>query len=103
MQINISSRKQWRNWLEKNHAKESKVSIILHKKHTGKPSITHKESMEEAICFGWIDTTLKRLDEDTYQRTFVKRNDKSKWSQNTLRYGKELIKEGLMTNAGLKR
>jgi len=103
MQIHIATRKQWRDWLRKNHKKEKKVSLILHKKHTKKPSISHKESMEEAICFGWIDTTLKRIDEDTYQRTFARRTDKSKWSKNTLRYAQELIKKKKMCKEGLRR
>ena len=72
------NRQEWRNWLEKNHDKEKKVAVIKYKKHTGKPSISHKESMEEAICFGWIDTTLKRLDDERYGVTFVKRNKNSR-------------------------
>lgn len=102
-EITIYTRKEWRDWLSKNHDKESKVAIIIHKKHTGKPSISHRESMEEAICFGWIDTTLKRLDEDRYVRNFAKRTDKSRWSNNTLSYAKDMIKKRLMTSAGLKR
>ena len=58
--------------------------------------------MEEAICFGWIDTTIKRLDEDQYIRNFSKRNKNSTWSQNTLSYAKDLIKRGKMTPTGLK-
>lgn len=100
--IDVDSRKTWRNWLEKNYDKETKVCIILYKKHTGKPSISHRESMEEAICFGWIDTTLKRLDHDRYMRCFAKRTKNSRWSNNTLSYGEDLIKRGLMTPHGLK-
>ncbi len=59
--------------------------------------------MREAICFGWIDTTVKRIDEDTYKVRFARRNDKSKWSDNTLRYGKELLTEGRMAPEGIKR
>jgi uncharacterized protein YdeI (YjbR/CyaY-like superfamily) len=88
-------------WLMKNHDKEKKVSVILYKRHTGKPAPTHRELMEEAICFGWIDTTIKRLNKDTYIRRFARRNDKSKWSDNTLSYAKELIKNGKMTEHGL--
>lgn len=102
-EVTIKTRTQWRKWLEKNHEKEKKVHMIIHKKHTGVPSISHREQIEEAICFGWIDTTVKRLDEDTFQRIFVKRTDKSKWSNNTLSYAENLIKRGLMTPAGLKR
>jgi len=53
--IHARNKKDWRAWLRKNHKKEKKVFLIKYKKHTGKPSITHKESMLEAICFGWID------------------------------------------------
>jgi len=58
--------------------------------------------MEEAICFGWIDTTVKRIDEDKYMRRFSKRNNNSKWSDNTLGYAKQLIKQDKMTKEGLK-
>ena len=97
------NRSEWRAWLQKNHDNESKIALLKYKKHTGKPSLSHKESMEEAICFGWIDTTIKRIDDDTYIRRFARRTDKSKWSDNTLRYAKELIANGRMTPAGLIR
>lgn len=94
--------KDWRKWL-KNNPQEKKVFLIKYKKHTGKPSLTNIEAMKEAICFGWIDTTVKRIDEQRYQQCFVKRNEKSRWSNNTLRYAQEMIKESKMTPAGLKR
>ena len=97
------NRKEWRAWLEKNHNKEKKIALIVYKNHTGRPSLNHKESMEEAICFGWIDTTINRLDEDRYLRNFSKRTDKSKWSKNTLRYARELIAKGKMSEEGIKR
>ncbi len=100
--ITVFSAKEFRRWLEKNHKKESRVAIIVHKKHTGKPAPTHREVIEEAICFGWIDTTIKRLDEDTFLRNFSKRNENSKWSDNTLSYAKKLEKEGKMTPEGIK-
>lgn len=101
-QINVYTRQDFRNWLQKNHDKETKVAIIIHKKHTGKPTVSHHDQIEEAICFGWIDTTLRRLDNDTYLRNFVKRNKNSRWSNNTIRYAKDLIKRGLMTPSGMK-
>lgn len=96
------SREDWRKWLEKNHLKENKVLLIKHKKHTGKYYIPTQELMHEAICFGWIDTTAKRRDKDTYTITYVKRNKNSKWSINTLKYGKDLYEKGLMSQFGLK-
>ena len=96
------SREDWRNWLAKNHDKETKVALIKYKKHTGKFSLNNREAMDEAICFGWIDTTVKRLDEERYIQHFARRNKNSKWSKNTLSYAKRLIKEKRMTPIGLK-
>lgn len=100
--IYAKNRKEWRSWLLKNHKKEDKVNLIKYKKHTGKPSVTSKEAMEEAICFGWIDTTMKRMDEERYMQRFTKRTKNSKWSKNTLKYGSQLIKQNKMTKAGLE-
>jgi uncharacterized protein YdeI (YjbR/CyaY-like superfamily) len=97
----VKTKKEWRTWLRKNHKKESKVFLISYKKHTGVPSISHKEAMEEAICFGWIDTTLKRLDDERYQRCFVKRTEKGRWSKNTLSYAEKMIKHRKMTKLGM--
>jgi uncharacterized protein YdeI (YjbR/CyaY-like superfamily) len=96
------SREEWREWLRKNHRKESSVYLIKYKKHTKKPTVTSKEAMEEAICFGWIDTTMNRLDDEKYMQRFVKRNKNSRWSNNTIKYAKRLIKEKKMRAAGLK-
>ncbi len=95
--------KEWRKWLVDNHEKESKMEVIRYKKHTGKPSPSHLELMHEAICFGWIDTTVKRLDYEKYLINFAKRTDRSRWSSNTLSYGKKMITLGKMHAAGLKR
>ena len=100
--ITVYNRNDFRKWLKKHYRKEKQIAVVVHKRHTGKPAPTHRELLEEAICFGWIDTTLKRLDEETYVRNFVKRNHNSRWSDNTLRYAKELIKKGLMSDEGLK-
>ena len=101
-QIYFPTRAAWRNWLKKNHLSKRKIAVIIYKKHTGKHSPNHKELMEEAICFGWIDTTIKKLDHEKYLRNFVRRNNKGKWSKNTLSYGKELLKKGRMSLFGIK-
>jgi len=100
--LEIFNKKDFRNWLSKNHNKEKKVGLIIHKKHTGKNPPSHRELMEEAICFGWIDTTIKRLDDDKYIRYFCRRTKNSTWSYNTLGYAKQLIKEKRMTPSGLE-
>jgi len=96
------SRKEWRAWLKKNHRTKDKIYLIRYKSHTGKPSPTVRESMDEAICFGWIDTTVNRIDEDRYSICYRKRTPKGRWSHATLGYAKRLIKEKRMTPSGLK-
>ncbi|MFC1648133.1 YdeI family protein [Nanoarchaeota archaeon] len=97
------SRDHWREWLQANHKKENEIWLVKYKRHTNKPTVTNKEAMEEAICFGWIDTIVKKLDYEKYMQKFVKRNDKSRWSNNTLRYAREMIEQGKMAPQGLKR
>ena len=75
--------------------------LVTFKKHTGKSQFTHKEAMEQAICFGWIDTTMKRVSDDEYGRVWVKRKPTAKWSRNTLSYAEKMKKEGQMEEAGL--
>ncbi|MDH4246383.1 MAG: YdeI/OmpD-associated family protein [Deltaproteobacteria bacterium] len=75
--------------------------LISYKKHTGKSAITHRESVEEAVCFGWIDTIMKSIDEDRFGRIFVRRKPGANWSKNTLRYAEEMIAAGKMTAEGL--
>lgn len=99
--IKIYKKEDFRAWLKKNGERERRMAVIVHKKHTGKSAPTHRELLEEAICFGWIDTTVKRLDADTFLRNFAHRTENSRWSDNTLRYAKELIKKGRMTPVGI--
>lgn len=101
--VHAPNRKAWRAWLRKHHAKENAVLLVQHKVHTGKPAMTHREAMSEAICWGWIDTTVKRIDDDTFARTFRRRTESARWSRGTLRIAKTLIAEGLMQSRGLRR
>jgi len=100
--ITVFKRNDFRKWLKKNHKKEKRVCVILYKRHTGKPAPTHRELIEEAICFGWIDTTIKKIDEERFLRNFSRRNKNSRWSENTLGYAKELKKKRRMSSEGLK-
>lgn len=103
-QIVVYTHADWHNWLKKHHLTEQKVAMINYKKHTGKPSLSHQEAMHEAICWGWIDTTIKRLDDSCYIRYFMKRNEhgKGNWSVNTLSYAARLEKEGRLQEYGKK-
>lgn len=95
--------KVWRDWLEKNHDTASGIYLIYYKVKSGKPSIRYSEAVKEALCFGWIDSKVKSLDEERYQQIFTPRKPKSVWSKLNKQYIEELIDQGLMTEAGLKK
>jgi len=101
--ITVYKIEDWRKWLSRNHLKKKKVGMISYKKHTGKSFIGHHEAMREAIRFGWIDTTINKLDDKRFVRHFVRRGDNANWSRNTLKYAREIIKEGKMSEHGLMR
>jgi uncharacterized protein YdeI (YjbR/CyaY-like superfamily) len=90
----------WRRWLERNHDKEKEIWLAFAKKDSGKKTLTYAEALDEALCFGWIDTLVKRLDDDYYQQRFVPRKANSKWSQINLDKFAALEKAGRMTEAG---
>jgi uncharacterized protein YdeI (YjbR/CyaY-like superfamily) len=98
----VSSREEWRSWLQKNHDKADVVWLVYYKKHTGKPSINYADSVEEALCFGWIDSIKKSIDEERYAYKFTPRRSKSKWSPLNIKRAKKLIDEEKMTRAGLQ-
>ena len=75
------SQADWRNWLEANHAAEKSVWLIIYKKESGKPSVYYSEAVDEAICFGWIDSKPNKRDDESYYQFFAKRNAKSNWSK----------------------
>lgn len=96
------NRKEWRAWLEKNHDKKTEIWLIYYKVHTGKPRVPYIDAVEEALCFGWIDSTAKTIDEDRFAQRFSVRRAKSNWSEPNKQRMKRLIKQKLMTPAGLK-
>jgi uncharacterized protein YdeI (YjbR/CyaY-like superfamily) len=97
----IPTRKQWRKWLEKNHAKSPGVWLVFNKQHTGLPSIPYDDSVCEALCFGWIDSLIKRLDDDRYARKFTPRKPTSKWSLSNRKRWAQLNAAGLLAAPGL--
>ena len=99
----FKNRQEWRKWLKKNHQKAKEVWLLYYKKHTGKPSITHGQAVEEALCFGWIDSRIKRIDEQRFIQKYSPRRDKSVWSKINKDAAKKLIKEGKMMPAGLAK
>lgn len=100
-QIDVTTRSQWRQWLARNHDREKEgVWLIFHKKSSGRPSIDYEEAVEEALCHGWIDSIIKRIDDHAYCRKFTPRKDDSLWSNSNKRRAEKLCKEGRMTEIG---
>ena len=99
----MAKRDQWRAWLAKNHKTEKKVWLIYFKKRARQASIAYEDSVEEALCFGWIDSLIRRLDDDQYARLFTPRIDHKNWSEMNKKRIAKLIQEGRMTAAGLAK
>jgi uncharacterized protein YdeI (YjbR/CyaY-like superfamily) len=97
-----ASRQDWRNWLEQNAENEISVWLIIHKKASPQPSIYYPEAVDEALCFGWIDSKANKRDEFTYYQFFSKRKPKSNWSKVNKIKVAQLIEQGLMRPSGLK-
>lgn len=92
----------FRKWLEKNHAKKTELLVGFYKVGSGKPSMTWPQSVDEALCFGWIDGVRKRIDDDSYTIRFTPRKPTSIWSAVNIKKIEELTKSGLMRPAGLE-
>jgi len=100
--IYLSNREQWREWLKEYHQTETGIWLEYFKKHTGKPSIPYNDAVEEALCFGWIDSTVRRIDGERYMQKFTPRKMKSTWSVSNVIRVEKLIKQGKMTVKGLE-
>ncbi len=99
----IKTRTEWRKWLTKNHNKVEEVWLIFYKKGTGKPSIEYETAVEEALCFGWIDSLVNKIDKQRYARKFTPRKNNSVWSESNKKRVRKVIKEGRMTEYGLNK
>lgn len=93
----FSNREQWRSWLERNHSSKKEVWLLFHKKRTGRPGLNLNEAIEEAICYGWIDSILRRVDDEKHMLRFSPRKKNSKWAVSNLERA-----QGKMTEAGLR-
>jgi uncharacterized protein YdeI (YjbR/CyaY-like superfamily) len=96
------SRKAWRQWLDKNHLTQSSVWLLLYKKESGKPTISWGDAVEEALCFGWIDSKRQPIDEHHFRQFFSKRKPRGTWSKVNKEKIKLLTEQGLMSEAGLE-
>src|SRR3989440_7707902 len=99
----VTSAQQWHEWLAQYHADRKEIWLIYYKKSSGKTGISYEESVEEALCFGWIDGTNKSIDEETYAGRFTPRRPRSHWSASNRARVARLLQEGRMTEAGLAR
>ena len=90
----VSERQAWRQWLEENHQTAVEVWLIYPRKHTGVPRILYNDAVEEALCFGWIDSVTKGIDEDNYSQRFTPRKPYSTYSQTNRERLRRLIEQG---------
>jgi uncharacterized protein YdeI (YjbR/CyaY-like superfamily) len=102
-QLYLTSRGDWRAWLEENHAAAKEVWLVYYKKHTGKPTIPYDDAVEEALCFGWIDGLVRSIDDERYTQRYTPRRGKSIWSESNRRRVEKMVQAGRMTEAGLAK
>ncbi|MFC6860173.1 YdeI/OmpD-associated family protein [Zunongwangia atlantica] len=95
------NKEEWRNWLKQNHADKDAVWLIFYRKTSPKYNLSWSESVDESLCFGWIDSTKKTIDSEKYKQYFTKRKAKSNWSKVNKEKIQKLIDNGLMAEAGL--
>lgn len=100
-EVYCSSRKLFRKWLMKNHTQTESIWLIIYKKGAAKKSVSYPEAVEEALCFGWIDSKPNKIDADSYKIIFAPRKTKSVWSKVNKKKIDELIEAGLMHEAGI--
>ena len=99
--LRVTTRRQWRTWLSTHHTSSPGVWLVFYKAHTGEKSIAYEDMVREALCFGWIDSLIKRLDDDRYLLKVTPRQPASKWSALNRTRWKELKAAGQLAPAGL--
>jgi uncharacterized protein YdeI (YjbR/CyaY-like superfamily) len=98
----VTNRKQWRSWLSKNHKREKEIWLIYYRKESGKPRISYNDAVEEALCYGWIDSIAKPHDKESWYQRFSPRKPKSVLSPMNRERVRRLMKARKMTRAGLE-
>jgi len=102
MELYLKTREEWHEWLEDNHAVIPGIWLVYYKKISGKTRIAYNDAVEEALCFGWIDGKIKRVNDDYYIQWFTPRRPGSRWSKLNMGKVEKLIREGKMKPEGLK-
>ncbi|MEW6412488.1 MAG: YdeI/OmpD-associated family protein [Candidatus Zixiibacteriota bacterium] len=100
-ELYLKTRGDWRKWLSKNRSRSEGVWLVFYKKGADRPSLEYDDAVEEALCFGWIDSVIKKIDDHKYVRKFTPRKPSSNWSDLNKKRVAKLVRTGLMTNAGL--
>ncbi|UCD72862.1 MAG: YdeI/OmpD-associated family protein [Candidatus Bathyarchaeota archaeon] len=100
--LRFRGRKEWRSWLQKNHLSEKAVWLVIYKKQSKKQSIAYNDAVEEAVCFGWIDGQIKRIDDERFIQRYTPRRPQSRWSESNIERAERMIKQGYMTKEGLE-
>jgi uncharacterized protein YdeI (YjbR/CyaY-like superfamily) len=98
--VRVRSRAEWRTWLSRHHADRKEIWLVYYKKGSGKTGISYDDSVEEALCYGWVDGQTKGLDETSYAARFTPRRPGSNWSPSNRERVARLLKAGKMTEAG---
>jgi uncharacterized protein YdeI (YjbR/CyaY-like superfamily) len=96
-------RAAWQEWLAEHGKTESEVWLVYYKAGTGKPTISYEDSLEEALCFGWVDSLIQKIDEQKYARKFTPRKPGSKWSELNKHLVAKLVQQDRMTEAGMAK
>jgi uncharacterized protein YdeI (YjbR/CyaY-like superfamily) len=98
--LTVPSPERWRAWLRRHHADTKEIWLIYYNKSSGKSTLSHDEALDEALCFGWIDSLVKHIDDERYAQKFTPRRPHSKWSARNKRRALELIRDGRMADPG---
>jgi uncharacterized protein YdeI (YjbR/CyaY-like superfamily) len=101
--LHPTTRADWRSWLAANHDRETEIWLVYNKRHTGEPRVEYDDAVEEALCFGWIDSIVRTIDADRYAQKFTPRKAKSKWSASNRERFARMVREGKMTPAGMAK
>ena len=100
--IYAKNRAAWRSWLKKNHDRSGSVELIIYHKASSTPSVRYPEAVEEALCFGWVDSKPSRRDSESYTMHFARRNPRSNWSRLNRQRAEAMVTQGKMTEAGTR-
>lgn len=99
----FENRERWRAWLEKHHKSAGEIWLVWYRKRAGRRQIPYDDAVEEALCFGWIDSIVQKLDEQRFARKFTTRSNARRWSAINIERARRMIREGRMTQAGRAR